>query len=315
MKNKKRMRYIVPFSFRNEESCIDKIHGRTDKNGNCWVHTTVKAGEQDLYKYVLDSFAELDGEQNNTYVANPFLYQVKENSKEPIKKFGYYRKNNVGKMKEFVHIADFDIKDMGLFLFRNGIGFLWYEISDFYNYKNEMTIEELYQFQFEFKELNRCRYSYLFREQGHEEEQFLMGNWIAEMIAELGLDATYFAERENELYLNGKSDDLSEGIQKKVPDKAVLFSFFAFEHEEKKQMPELSVPAYYLTKGYKTSYTYSEDAKKDMIFPFQNVCFYAAQEGVGYYATYNKSNKIFFCENMYEKVMNDYFLMYIQYIL
>lgn len=218
----------------------------------------------------------------------------------------------------FKYIADFDIKELGLFVFGTGTGFLWYEISDFYRVSEdaapgkvsadyEVSLNTVLDFQFKFKELNRYRFAELFRcKKGGEEELFLMGNWIAGLLASLDFKVSFFAERENERIFTDRPNECLW-----VPDKAVLFSYCAFNEEKVGVGFDFSSPAYYLTKGYKLSYTTPENIKEQMRYPFRNVCFYAAQEGVGYYAVYNAKNYSNFLGNMYDKVMNDYFLMYI----
>lgn len=312
----KRMRYIVPFSFCNEGYCVESLCDKVDFEGNHWVQTSVKSGDQDLYKFVLDSFADYGSRMDNTYVASSFVYQTKDGS--PVKCLRYYEEYSENRKRKFNYIADFDIRELGLFLFGTGTGFLWYEISDFYHGKEdaeqgekpvdyEMPLNKLYEFQFKFKELNRYRFAELFRcKKGEEEELFLMGNWIAGLLAALNLKVSFFAERENERIFNDRPNECLW-----VPDKAVLFSYAAFNEGKVGVGFDFSTPTYYLTKGYKLSYTTPENVREQMRYPFRNVCFYAAQEGAGYCAVYNEKNYSNFLGNMYDKVMNDYFLMYI----
>lgn len=312
----RRMRYIVPFSFCNEGYCVENVCNQVDEEGNRWVQTSVKSGDQDLYKFVLDSFADYGSRIDNSYVASSFMYQTQDGS--PAKRLRYYENYYDNRIRKFNYIADFDIKELGLFLFGTGIGFLWYEISDFYRVKEdvgmgempvdyEMPLNKLYEFQFQFKELNRSRFAELFRcKKGEEEELFLMGNWIAGLLAALNLKVNFFAERENERVFTDRPNECLW-----VPDKAVLFSYGTFNEEKVGVGFDFSGPAYYLTKGYKLSYATPENVREQMRYPFRNVCFYAAQEGTGYFSIYNEKNYSNFLGNMYDKVMNDYFLMYI----
>lgn len=351
-----RLRYIVPFEidFGNdgngktfEQVCkiIDDYTDypysflgkqKTDISGK-WVREKLTNGEQDLYGYIIDEFAV-------TEEIDP---------KEDIEKAGcFWHYQGFGKTPfsfEYTNGTDYEnstiiwklsIVDMGLYIFRSGVGFIWYEVKP--DKKQIKTSTELIHFQNKFKELDRGKNNHLWvrkelmpidMECQSDMIPFMMGNWIAERLQ--FLNVRYQASRKNSYptllsaYISTHSgqqedekklfDDLSAQCLMQCPDKALLFSYVVFEHDDswKKNFNSLQT-VYYLTNGYKESYEMSEDIVDTVRNPFSNVYWSASREGCGYFAWTSKEesnhNYRFFCKNQYSKIMNDYFLLYIRAI-
>lgn len=346
--SKVRTRYIVPFEFKQDEINFEEICHKVDnyrdypysflKQKNdflaCkWERVSLRQGEQDVYGYVLDEFS----------VPGEIDYSGK------IEKAGCYWNYNSFKETPF-HIKfsldkkiddntkfyDISIIDMGLYIFRNGIGFLWYEISIDLDQMRESA--QFIQFQNMFKELDRGYNNHLWIDSARlnlpEEWKdkkvipFMLGNWIAERLE--FLDIKYQAERNNsyasllgEYFYeklpkgekNEKISRLYKTLLKNCPDKALLFTYAVFERPEDWEINDNTIQTvYYLTNGYKESYEMSQEIRDIIRTPFSNVIWMATREGCGYFVWQGEKNGTFFTKNQYVKIMNDYFLLYIRTI-
>lgn len=179
-----RNRYIVPFMFCSETS-YDKLVEEIAKNP-LWniqkMHE--QEAEQDLYHMIADCF-EMDEKQNN--IGCSLHYCMPGNN---ILEINYTKFK-----KDFV----VSITDLGLYLFRSGVGFLWYEIS----LPQGAAADEIMLFQNEFKELSYERFvskrrendRYTFEWNEDRDTGILMGHWINQLLAQFPFTVTYYAER------------------------------------------------------------------------------------------------------------------------
>ncbi len=299
-------RYIIPFHYGAEgqslRDCIRLLNGKCDSYGGTWVADSVRGGERDMYEYILDSFRE-GPSLHPENIGAAFRYvpvhaSVKNHGHEEsaVLKLRYTEK----KTKErFL----FNLKEAGLYLFSSGVGFLWYEITEPVKEAVEekdrcpISIESFLEFQYSFKELNYERNQKVFR-LADREEPFLMGNWVAAVLQPVSENLEFFAERKNAL----KDERFP-----RVPDKAVLFNYGAYEAP----MEQVAEYSYYLTKGYKRSYRMPADVRERMRRPFENVIWYVTDEGAGYYAQIDAQNRELFLKDMKRAARNEYFLMYV----
>lgn len=161
-----RIRYIVPFMFCSETS-YDKLVEEIAKNP-LWKIQKMheQEAEQDLYQMIADCF-EMDEKQNN--IGCSLHYCMPGNN---ILEINYTKFK-----KDFV----VSITDLGLYLFRSGVGFLWYEIS----LPQGATADEIMLFQNEFKELSYERFVSKRREtsvyKGYKQDKIEMRGDRAEM--------------------------------------------------------------------------------------------------------------------------------------
>lgn len=267
---------------------------------------------------------------------------------------------------------DVDLSDMGIYLFRNRVGFFWYEIS----VPGEMSPEELIEFQYHIKELNhneRSKNSSVLFERDksenfpeHQENEYIsslrdnqdckagfirervtsknntgekvrtirgtlfryfsLGNWIGEVLGRVtqnrNVHLAYFSSSTNILR---RSDEGTDDI---APDKANIFSYVTFTEDdldrkienktscspekiEEYRINELREYAFLLSNGYKRSYLMSPYERNTSRILFANVCVAASQTGCGYFVIPTAENRAFFEGSMKDKVMLDYFLLYI----
>lgn len=347
---RKRLRYIVPFE--TTDLCYDAackainsykdnpynlFDGHQSLNGS-WVQTSLKTDdtEQDLYDYIINEFSCSEGEYNNPNgLGNFWKYENSSDKNAPILNLKFYREKKTKKGIEHSGPYDIQITEMGLYLFRNRLGFLWYEIA-FPETENNKTFteRELITFQNLFKEINRGRFPLLWVDRSllcisdeyncnwklQREElksgyfPILLGDWVAKRLD--FLNVKYLAPRKNE-YGNLIKNMYGKEIHRTelVPDKAVLFSYVVFNRVHGWSMDDYDYSVvYHLTNGYKDSYEVDVSAIKQIGIPFSNVCWLATKEGAGYYAwtEENSSNYIFFTQTRYDRIMGDYFLLYIK---
>ena len=308
--NTKRLRYIVPFSIEvsGNSTCRDviaEIDESVDEFGGTWYQTSVRNGEQDIYEYILDSFDE-SGYSLESNIGAAFTYVPSKEKKFPSIKYQNSEYNDSISAYEDKETADFNIVDMGMYLFNTGIGLLWYEISDI-----NLNTEQLSVFNFHFKELNIAKNYHYFKSDYYD--YFIMGDYISRILKVLGVDLKYYSSRLN---LSREKDSAVF-----VPDKAILFNYIVFDKNEEvlgevigdNQEKSLIKAAYYFSKGYKSTYKVLPDIEKNMYHPFQNAYWNISKEGAGFYLVDSDDNHKFYTadKGLYQKVMNDYFLIYI----
>ncbi|MCR5733771.1 MAG: GGDEF domain-containing protein [Lachnospiraceae bacterium] len=287
----RRSRYIIPFMARTGE--ILEI------NGPGWINDLTSRGEHDVYKYIIDSVCPGGGILRSN-IGRCYRYEKKERS---ILSLLYYPDN------DGAGAIEFDITNMGLYLFESRVGFFWYETGNFRPAGETDAKEDdffspdaLVLFNSRFKELNFGRYTKNFKRKGAT-EPFTAGNWATGVIFKAVGDVSFFAARTNTLYKHSPDNNPLY-----VPGKALIFNYAAFEDMD---MDSLTAYAYHLTKGYKKSYLVPGDAGSRMISPFGNVLWYACNEGCGYYVIAGEDNANFFRKGMAVNFMSDYFLLYI----
>lgn len=141
-----------------------------------------------------------------------------------------------------------------------------------------------------------------------QEEEFHFVDWIMEFLEVLNVD-DFFASREQTV----------ESQKRKIPDKAVLFNCVLIQNEqepEEEKRKELLKHLFYLAKGYTTRYLvpdyYVQEEKDYYFIPFQNITWYASEEGCAQLVNVDKNgaNKTFF-ENTYWSRQEIYFYIYI----
>ena len=329
-----RIRYIVPFSYQQDEMRYEKICESLEQS-EVWSKTDLREGEQDVYSYMFDAFSQKDNRSN---VGVAWTYE-KRDKKGRILQLAWLRK------KEDKEIL-VECKEAGLFLFRSGIGLFWYELIF---PKNEMTVEELVSFQNKFKELNRsdntlvlyqivddsmrqkaeggqtklenypegidlCTNYQMIGEKENRQikfwacKKFIMGNWIAEVLGNLECAIRFKPERKN-CFPNviHKQETKDQSF---VPDKAILFQYAVIDETEAVKRDLLNM-AYYLSNGYKSSYIMPEEIESQMYKPFENAYWYVTRGGCGYFIRCQKENKQFYTKGMSNKVVYDYFILYI----
>ncbi len=343
--NQYRLRYVVPFEFKAEDFDFEKEINEANSKlaGIGWEPAPVipkfdkngKKFETDVYYHIIHEFDPVKDNSGN------------ERTKE---RMGLYWHNTklatdpkrilmIGDCKEtdlpYPNIL-INIYDAGLYIFRTGIGLLWYEVTlkklvhkgEGYTTDDDEKFmsRTLCYFQYLFKELNRFKLLYEIEgvpkqtDEGKPlyivgEKARLLGNWICDLLDPLYDKIRFVSQRRNIFW---DEEPRMEGLRKDVPDKAHLFSCVVFDYDEKYEYSEDALrTAYYLSNGYKESYKMSSQYESSARRPFNNVIWVASREGCGYYSwptgKGNESDEPFFCgKNHSTKVVNDYFTMYIR---
>lgn len=291
------LRYAVPFYFESssditgtsDEYCVlsnklssDKIHWEAD----VWEET-----ERDTFEYL---YRSLYYNSDECHIGSRWRYNL---SDKPFN-FRYYPNS-----EKTAQPYDFCIKDMGIYLFRTNVGFLWYEItlprvSDDRNDGTDPSF--LILFQNRFKELN-FRHKKYFKQvfPDNKESNLVMSDIIHEILQKIS---------SNIHYLNGarKNDQNSER-----PDKALIFNYILLE-DENLCKEKLHKSAFLLANGYNENYHMSPDTEENMVYAFADTCWYATRGGCGYFSAIKPQEKnSFFLHTLPNRIRGDYFFMYI----
>lgn len=333
------LRYVVAFTYKgsfdeailavkNQEEEIYKRNKETKEKEptgeyrQLWtelLESTIKT-ESDLYEYVRNEFL-FDDSANQPKEKNgcEWLFwkskETRQGGGKSILELAYFDDKINSKSNELLEFK-INIMNLGLILFRNNIGFIWYDVD----LPKAFDTQQLMLFQYRFRELNRDEKETYFWEKtrnksersivigGNDENKeyivpFSMGQWLAKMLSFLKVE--FFAKR--------KSAFENEAM---VPDKALLFTYCAFENDEtqlnEEVMTERESLAYQLTNGYKDSYHPGEEIISEMKHPFREAIWYATKEGAAYLAWPEKDNKAVFTDTIPKKVSGDYFCLYIK---
>ena len=322
----KRLRYIVPFEYNPKKERFEEIIKKVDEyidypysfmgniNKNIearWKRSSLRHLNQDVYGYIIDEFV-LEGDIDY---------------KDEVNKMGIYWNYDLFKKDPFVVYFDkevpIEINDMGLYIFRSGVGFLWYEIkTDHFN-----TSIDLIRFQNIFKQLDRSYDHHI----SFKKDKFIgldniedndipiiLGSYFAERLAFLNIK--FQAERKNvysdllkDIYPSMTIEEINNLLPEYCPDKSILFSYVVYKRDEAWQKNDETLKtAYYTTNGYRESYEMSDIIKDSVANPFSNVYWIASKEGCGYFAWERNDNSDFFENNQYYKVMDDYFILYLR---
>lgn len=191
---------------------------------------------------------------------------------------------------------NFKCNDLGALIFRNGIGFIWYDIE----FGKNISTDEYVNFQHDFKELARTHSEVFRKKTGKDEyEVFCMGKWIEKVFDASELGMNFWAERKTEL---DGTDKIS------IPDKALLFQYMFIDTAENQERMDL---AFRVANGYDTKYNLPSTLKDEIYEPFGNTCFYTSKTGTAYVVSDNESNATFFEDNFRGKYVRDYFFIYV----
>lgn len=333
------LRYVVAFTYKgsfdeaiiavkNQEEEIYKRNKETKEKEptgeyrQLWtelLESTIKT-ESDLYEYVRNEFL-FDDSANQPKEKNgcEWLFwkskETRQGGGKSILELAYFDDKINLKSNELPEFK-INIMNLGLILFRNNIGFIWYDVD----LLKAFDSQQLMLFQYRFRELNRGEKEAYFWEKtrnesdraivigGNDENKeyivpFSMGQWLAKTLSFLKVE--FFAKR--------KSAFENEVM---VPDKALLFTYCAFENDDtqlnEEVMTERESLAYQLTSGYKDSYHPGEEIISEMKHPFRETIWYATKEGASYLAWPEKDNKAVFTDTIPKKVSGDYFCLYIK---
>lgn len=301
-------RYVVPFYFNYKNNGYDKVLAsfrnnriKTEELGlpkdSCWVEKgfwenyksdSSKQSEMDIYSYLLQILVE-QSENDKNYESNlGSSFVLKTNG--ALLKLSYSGGKDEGRL-------NFSCNDLGVVLFRNGTGFIWYDIE----FANTPNLSTYVKFQHDFKELARVNSELFMKKTGKDSyETVCMGEWLALAVDSEKLGINFWSER--------KITDYRKNCSIAIPDKALLFEYLFID--ESTAMDRMNL-AFRIANGYDEKYNSPDTLVNDIYEPFGNTCFYTSKSGTAYVVSNNESNEAFFAENFKCKYVSDYFFIYI----
>lgn len=301
-------RYVVPFYFNYENNGYSKIleyfrNNAGEKNQElglpkdcCWVERVFwenyksdnsKKPEMDIYTYLIQIFTEYP-EDNVKYESNlGSSFLLRTNGALFSLQYKGGEEKQVG----------FRCNNFGLLIFRNGIGFIWYDIK----FSKHPNVSTYVKFQQDFKELARTHSENFVKKTGKESfEVFCLGKWLADIINAEQIGIKFWAERGT--IVEGSTQ------QKLIPDKSLLFQYLFIDCDDESKRMDL---AFQIANGYDDKYNSPKHLTDDIYEPFGNTCFYTSKAGMAYVVSNNDSNEAFFMDNFKEKFKRDYFFIYV----
>ena len=284
--NLKLARYIIPFSYEgNYSDACTKI------NSN-WELRKPPDTEQDIYEYVADSLYSTEKAISESENDIGSLWVPKKGSKIRFPRLLYIDSVSNEQFKIYSH-------EIGLSIFRNGIGFVWYDISLRHMDTSFVTDTDIIiNFQNKFKELNRkSNISRIVLEEN--DSSFVLGEWI---------ENTLLADITGKRFYPGRIHCSNSGYSTKVPDKALLYTYYiAFGDMDTQELLKLN---YRLSSGYDTKYKLLNSIVENCFTPFENVVWKITKEGCGCAVNTDEKDS-FFTRLFVDKVRNDYFILYL----
>ena len=284
--NLKLARYIIPFSYEgNYSDACTKI------NFN-WELRKPPDTEQDIYEYVADSLYSTEKAISESENDIGSLWVPKKGSKIRFPRLLYIDSVSNEQFKIYSH-------EIGLSIFRNGIGFVWYDISLRHMDTSFVTDTDIIiNFQNKFKELNRkSNISRIVLEEN--DSSFVLGEWI---------ENTLLADIKGKRFYPGRIHCSNSGYSTKVPDKALLYTYYiAFGDMDTQELLKLN---YRLSSGYDTKYKLPNSIVENCFTPFENVVWKITKEGCGCAVNTDEKDS-FFTRLFVDKVRNDYFILYL----
>ena len=284
--NLKLARYIIPFSYEGNYS-----DASTKINSN-WELRKPPDTEQDIYEYVADSLYSTEKAISESENDIGSLWVPKKGSKIRFPRLLYIDSVSNEQFKIYSH-------EIGLSIFRNGIGFVWYDISLRHMDTSFVTDTDIIiNFQNKFKELNRkSNISRIVLEEN--DSSFVLGEWI---------ENTLLADITGKRFYPGRIHCSNSGYSTKVPDKALLYTYYiAFGDMDTQELLKLN---YRLSSGYDTKYKLPNSIVENCFTPFENVVWKITKEGCGC-SVNTDENDSFFTRLFVDKVRNDYFILYL----
>ncbi len=312
-------RYVIPFYYDYENNGFDTIRSffvenpEYDKDlrlpgDGSWIESgfwenyksgkggkDVKKAEMDIYSYLPAIFKNSNNPdlENASNLGTSLVY----NSNGKITDVSYTKSG-----KEDVPAdLNFEIRDMGILLFKNGVGFFWYEIG----FRSRISTSLYVDFLHDFKELARTGSKKFGKKIGRDEatqkpilEPFITGIWVSRILFSKRLGISFWADREVPM------DDK----KMLVPDKALLFQYAfvdSLSDEERNNF------IFQITNGYDAKYNAPKDLEDNLYMPFGNSCFYTSNSGMSCVVTNDASNETFFTGQFKEKFIRDYFFIYL----
>lgn len=336
-------RYVVPFYFKSK---FDDAFKCVDEDIN-WKRKDNKDNktEIDLFNHLKDEYYFEGGAEADK--AKQGCEWKLENCEKSLIFQDYIKLENVvgenpvdandenAKDSTLHYSLEFKIADGGLHLFRNKIGFLWYELKPDFDTINYNTVDRrginktgvMLEFQHKIKELNRLTYFLTLEKDTNN--IFLFGKWINTLLEPLDKlnpepkddikkhNIVYFAQRKTDANVSYFVKDLSkdkivpENNFEFEPDKALLFCYACFK-EEDVSYEDQKLFAFRMANGV-DNLKLSEQGSYTAEKPFDDTIWYASQEGVSI-VTWSNSKFNYLEGKKADRVRYVYFKLFIKAI-
>lgn len=284
--NLKLSRYIIPFSYDGNYTEI------CEKISSNWELRKPPTSEQDIYEYVADSLYSTEKAISESENDIGSLWIPKKQSNIHFPHLIYTDIESGIQYKIYSH-------EIGLSIFRNGMGFVWYDISLRNIDASFVTdTDTIINFQNKFKELNRkSNISRIKLER--DDSTFLLGEWIEKIL---------LADINNKRFYPGRKHCINENYISKIPDKALIYTYYiVLEDIDTTDLAKLN---YRISSGYDTKYKLSDVVLDKSFIPFDNVVWKVSQEGCGC-GVVTDERDTFFNRLFVDKVRSDYFTLYL----
>lgn len=248
-----------------------------------------KQPEMDLYSYLPRVFQESDEENANNEAKLGASYTFSTNGL--IFKLDYL--HGMERIPVFCN-------DLGIVIYKNGLGFIWYEIGT----KNSIDVTTYIDLQHDIKELARPNNTKFVKKYYDEQDKkavsipFCMGVWISRVFNTQDLGISFLAER--------KIEDGEKSVC--VPDKALLFQYLFLEKTCADDRKDI---LFHVSNGFNASYNTPESIELNTYKPFANSEFYISNAGMCCLVTNEDSNENFFTHQFKDRYVRDYFFIYI----
>ena len=369
------LRYIVPFTYEGDfdEACAkidhadseDAAAGKPSDRG--WIRFTPSLirGESDLYAYIREEFMfdDREGPLSDKKSGAQWIHR-KIDKGTPLARLlllpNYRIKSGKGGKNPqieaevwdglYKNATPIDLTAMGIYLFRNGFGFVWYELDP-----GSISSVRLMEMQNLIKELNRTTkirilkieknpvsegavvYQKKIRNKAGEycgRDVYLTPFFMGKMLTDTMrfLDVSFLTERKS-TYGNMlrtarrfieafpyekreyRADTLGNASEDypTFPDKAVMFSYaYMYNQEDLGDEIDRCFLSFYLTKGYLPAYDCSPKIAEKIVNPFRNAIWYASSEGASYFIWGRAEKQEFYTGGILAKIRNDYFPLFIK---
>lgn len=305
--NKYVSRYVIPFYFNYEDNgylkVVEKFRSGEIKNvksfglpKDCkWIEKgfweNYKSDnntqpEMDIYTYLIDVLKDDLESENEANLGSSFVMKTDGS----IFNLQYVSDENKDGLS-------FKCNDLGVLVFRNGIGFIWYDIE----FGKNPSLDDYVNFQHDFKELARTHSKKFRKKTGRDTyDIFCMGKWLVHVLDTDTLGIKFWAER--------KSETSENAGHVYIPDKALLFQYLFISEAENRERINL---AFRTANGYDAKFNAPAGLGGEIYEPFGNTCFYTSKSGTAYVVSNKESNAAFFEDNFKGKYIRDYFFIYV----
>ncbi|MGN0689206.1 MAG: hypothetical protein ACI4KH_02165 [Oscillospiraceae bacterium] len=319
------LRYFVPFGYKcdSESMFSESVRKIRETAGKAPLY---KSGENDFFANINELYSE-----NNPAGIGEYI------------EYG----NNLPRLCSSDGKYTLDFTRCGVYLNRNGLGILWYEVKP-----DDAIIGDvhtLYSFQNSFKELTVHKNPFMWQRTERKKSEFVGkagtkrvindSDEIVSLAEKFGLEMTDKMPEKAVILEDGKTvieytetSDFHKGLwingllnkldglhfiperykgenKTPIPDKALLCSYTLFSADTDEERFDYM---FRMTAGYNENYIRSTDTENQCLHPFGNTWWFARHEGVGQFVLFDSNEKHnAFHRDLALKRMDNYCYLYV----